>query len=34
VDTSNPFVAKDVPSADESLVVIRFANPRVSISHI
>jgi phosphoribulokinase len=28
VDTSNPFVAKDVPSADESLVVIRFANPR------
>jgi phosphoribulokinase len=28
VDTSNPFVAKDVPSADESLVVIRFANPK------
>jgi phosphoribulokinase len=28
VDTSNPFVAKDIPSADESLVVIRFANPK------
>jgi phosphoribulokinase len=28
VDTSNPFIAKDVPSADESLVVIRFANPK------
>jgi phosphoribulokinase len=28
VDTSNPFVAKDVPSADESMVVIRFANPK------
>jgi phosphoribulokinase len=28
VDTSNPFVAKDVPSSDESLVVIRFANPK------
>src|ERR1700736_6412141 len=28
VDTSNPFVAMDVPSADESLVVIRFANPK------
>jgi phosphoribulokinase len=27
VDTSNPFIAKDVPSAEESLVVIRFANP-------
>ena len=29
VDTSNPFVARDIPSADESLVVIRFANPKV-----
>ncbi|MBK8067572.1 MAG: phosphoribulokinase [Rhodanobacteraceae bacterium] len=28
VDTSNPFIAKDIPSADESMVVIRFANPR------
>jgi phosphoribulokinase len=27
VDTSNPFIAKDIPSADESMVVIRFANP-------
>jgi phosphoribulokinase len=27
VDTSNPFIAKDIPSADESLVVIRFRNP-------
>jgi len=26
VDTSNPFVAHDVPSPDESLVVIRFGN--------
>jgi phosphoribulokinase len=28
VDTSNPFVARDVPSADESMLIIRFANPR------
>jgi phosphoribulokinase len=28
VDTSNPFIAKDIPSADESLCVIRFANPK------
>ncbi len=28
VDTSNPFIAKDIPSLDESMVVIRFANPR------
>ena len=28
VDTSNPFVAMDVPTADESMVVIRFANPK------
>ncbi len=26
--TSNPFIAKDIPSADESMVVIRFANPK------
>ena len=28
VDTSNPFVARDIPSPDESMVVIRFANPK------
>jgi phosphoserine phosphatase len=28
VDTSNPFIAQDIPSADESMVVIRFANPK------
>ena len=28
VDTSNPFIARDIPSASESLVVIRFANPK------
>jgi len=28
VDTSNPFVARDIPSADESMVVIRFADPK------
>ncbi|MDP2065768.1 MAG: phosphoribulokinase [Burkholderiaceae bacterium] len=28
VDTSNPFIARDIPSPDESLVVIRFANPK------
>jgi phosphoribulokinase len=28
VDTSNPFIARDVPTAGESLVVIRFRNPR------
>jgi len=28
VDTSNPFIAKDIPSADESMVIIRFANPK------
>jgi phosphoribulokinase len=28
VDTSNPFIAMDIPSADESMVVIRFANPK------
>lgn len=27
VDTSNPFIANDIPSPDESLVVIRFENP-------
>ncbi|HLQ08419.1 MAG TPA: phosphoribulokinase [Steroidobacteraceae bacterium] len=28
VDTSNPFIARDIPTADESMVVIRFANPK------
>lgn len=28
VDTSNPFISRDVPTADESFVVIRFANPK------
>jgi phosphoribulokinase len=28
VDTSNPFIARDIPSADENVVVIRFANPK------
>ena len=28
VDTSNPFIARDIPAADESLCVIRFANPK------
>ena len=28
VDTSNPFIARDVPTADESMLVIRFRNPR------
>lgn len=27
VDTSNPFIARDVPTADESVVVIRFRDP-------
>ena len=28
VDTSNPFVARFIPTPDESMLVIRFANPR------
>ena len=28
VDTSDPFIARSIPTADESLVVIRFANPK------
>jgi phosphoribulokinase len=28
VDTSNPFISRDIPSADESMVVIRFAKPK------
>ena len=27
VDTSNPFIARDIPTPDESMVVIRFADP-------
>jgi phosphoribulokinase len=27
VDTSNPFIARFIPTADESMLVIRFANP-------
>lgn len=27
VDTSNPFIARDIPTADESFVVIRFRDP-------
>lgn len=28
VDTSNPFAARDIPTADESFLVVRFARPR------
>jgi phosphoribulokinase len=28
VDTSDPFISRTIPTADESLVVIRFANPK------
>ncbi len=28
VDTSNPFISRDIPSSDESLCVIRFAKPK------
>jgi phosphoribulokinase len=28
VDTSNPFIARDIPTADESMLVIRFRNPK------
>ncbi len=28
VDTSDPFIARDVPTAGESVVVVRFRNPR------
>lgn len=28
VDTSNPFIARYIPTADESFLVIRFANPK------
>jgi phosphoribulokinase len=28
VDTSNPFIAREIPSADESMLVIRFRDPK------
>jgi len=28
VDTSDPFIARDIPTAGESMTVIRFRNPR------
>jgi phosphoribulokinase len=28
VDTSNPFIARDIPTLDESMLVIRFSNPK------
>ncbi len=28
VDTSNPFIARDIPTSDESFVVIRFSEPK------
>jgi phosphoribulokinase len=28
VDTSNPFISRTIPTADESMLVIRFRNPR------
>ena len=28
VDTSNPFVARTIPTADESMLIIRFRDPR------
>ena len=28
VDTSNPFIARHIPTPDESILVIRFADPR------
>jgi len=28
VDTSNPFIARDIPTPDESFVVVRFRNPK------
>ena len=28
VDTSNPFISRDIPSADESMLIIRFESPK------
>ncbi|MEN8215234.1 MAG: phosphoribulokinase [Pseudomonadota bacterium] len=33
VDTSNPFIARDIPTADESLVVIRFNKYREQVDY-
>jgi phosphoribulokinase len=33
VDTSNPFIARDIPTADESLVVIRFNKYRDQVDY-
>ena len=30
IDTSNPFVMREIPSPDESLIVIRFINPKMA----
>lgn len=30
IDTSNPFVMREIPTADESLVVIRFKDPKIA----
>lgn len=30
VDTSNPFIARDIPTADESFIVIRFSDPHMA----
>lgn len=30
VDTSNPFIARDIPTLDESFIVIRFTDPRMA----
>lgn len=37
VDTSNPFIARDIPTAEESFVIIRFNDPRkfsVDFNHL
>jgi phosphoribulokinase len=33
VDTSNPFIAREIPTADESLVVIRFNKYRDQVDY-
>ncbi|TPW18716.1 MAG: phosphoribulokinase [Halothiobacillaceae bacterium] len=33
VDTSNPFIARDIPTADESFVIIRFRYPKLHDFH-
>jgi phosphoribulokinase len=29
VDTSNPFISRDIPTPDESFIVIRFRDPKM-----